>query len=89
MMPFSDEDLKPVVKKTLLTKVVPILAKYQGSIELIDVKDAKIYVSLTGACGSCPASANTLKFIVQKALRDQIHPELEVISAKPNKKNKS
>ena len=83
MIPFSDEDLLPAVENSL-EKVRPMLAMDGGDIKLLGVKNAKVFVSLAGACVGCAASGNTLKYIVERQLRIDIHPEIEVINITPN-----
>lgn len=79
-IPFSDEDLQPAVQNLIDTKIAPMLAQDGGAIVLLQVKDGKIYVQLQGACVGCAASGSTLKFIVEKNLKELIHPELEIIN---------
>lgn len=87
MIPFSDEDLKPAVKMIIDAKISPMLAADGGAIELIDIKDSKIYVQLQGACVGCSASGSTLKFIVEKELRNAIHPELQIVNVPAGMEN--
>jgi len=82
MIPFSDEELKPVVEKTL-EKVRPSLALDGGGLKLLDVKNGKVFVQLQGACVGCSASNQTLKYLIEKQLRIDIHPEIEVINIPP------
>lgn len=79
-MPFTDEDLQEPVSNIIITKISPMLAKDGGAIELLEIKDAKVYVQLQGSCVGCSASSSTLKFIVEKELKSAIHPELEIIN---------
>jgi Fe-S cluster biogenesis protein NfuA len=79
MIPFSDEELKPVVEKSL-EKVRPMLALDGGDLRLLDVKNGKVFVQLQGACIGCPASGQTLKYGIERQLRIDIHPEIEVIN---------
>jgi len=79
-MPFTDEDLEQPVNNIIKNKVAPMLAKDGGAIVLLKIKDGKIYVQLQGACVGCAASGSTLKFIVEKELKEAIHPELEIIN---------
>lgn len=79
-MPFTDEDLEQPVNNIIKNKVAPMLAKDGGAIELLKIKDGKIYVQLQGACVGCAASGSTLKFIVEKELKEAIHPDLEIIN---------
>lgn len=80
VMPFSDEDLQQPVSNIIKNKIAPMLARDGGAIELKQIKDGKIYVQLQGACVGCAASGSTLKFIVEKELREAIHPDLEIIN---------
>ncbi|GKT31178.1 hypothetical protein ADUPG1_001882 [Aduncisulcus paluster] len=79
-MPFTDEDLQTPVSNIITTKIAPMLAKDGGAIELLQIKNAKVYVQLQGACVGCAASGSTLKFIVEKELKAAIHPELEIVN---------
>jgi Fe-S cluster biogenesis protein NfuA len=79
-MPFTDEDLEQPVGNIIKNKISPMLAKDGGAIELKKIKDGKIYVQLQGACVGCSASSSTLKFIVEKELKEAIHPDLEIIN---------
>jgi Fe-S cluster biogenesis protein NfuA len=79
-MPFTDEDLLQPVSNIITTKIAPMLAKDGGAIELIEIKDATVYVQLQGSCVGCAASGSTLKFIVEKELKTAIHPELEIVN---------
>ena len=88
MMPFTDEDLKPPVSSIIEKKVAPMLAKDGGAIELLDIKDAKVYVQLQGACVGCSASSSTLKFVVEKELKAAIHPELEIVNVPQGMENR-
>ncbi len=79
-MPFTDEDLQAPVSNIIETKIAPMMAKDGGAIQLLKIKDGKIYVQLQGACVGCAASGSTLKFIVEKELRTAIHPDLQIIN---------
>jgi len=37
-------------------------------------------VQLQGACIGCPSSGNTLKYGVERQMRMDIHPEIEVVN---------
>jgi Fe-S cluster biogenesis protein NfuA len=68
------------VSKVIEEQVRPSLEAHGGGIELVAVKDQKVFVRLTGACGTCPMAVMTLKAGVERALKDAF-PELqEVVS---------
>ena len=79
MIPFTDEELLPVVQKSL-EKVAPMLALDGGGMKLLGIKNGKVFVQLQGACVGCSASNQTLKYGIERQLRTDIHPELEVIN---------
>lgn len=77
-MPFSDEDLEYPINNIINTKITPMLAKDGGAIKLLKIKNGVVYIQLQGACVGCASSGTTLKFIVEKNLKELIHPELEI-----------
>lgn len=82
MIPFTDEELLPAVKNSL-EKVKPMLALDGGGLELLKIQNGKVFVQLQGACHGCPSSGQTLKYGIEKQLRIDIHPEIEVINIAP------
>ena len=80
MFPFTDEDLQEPVNNIIEKKISPMLARDGGAIELLDIKNAKVYIQLKGACVGCSASGSTLKYVVEKELKSAIHPELKIVN---------
>jgi len=76
---FLDEDIYEAVKN-YLPKVSEYVNSHGGDIKLLGVKDGVVYIELTGACGGCSMSLMTTKMVVQKKLRELIHPELQVVN---------
>ncbi|WP_456485081.1 NifU family protein [Hydrogenimonas sp.] len=79
MIPFSDEDLYPAVEK-VIEKIRPSLALDGGDVKLLGVKNGKVYVQLQGACIGCASSSSTLKYGIERQMRIDIHPEIEVVN---------
>ncbi len=79
MIPFTDEELQPAVEN-VIEKVRPSIKLDGGDIKLIDIKEGAVYVQLQGACVGCASSGTTLKYGVEKQLKEMIHPELTVIN---------
>ncbi|MBN1856388.1 MAG: NifU family protein [Dehalococcoidia bacterium] len=65
-----------------LNEIRPALQADGGDVELVDVdeKDGKVSVRLTGACGTCPMATMTLRFGVEKILKEQIPEVKEVVT---------
>jgi len=79
-MQFLDEDIFEAVKN-YLPKVSEYVNSHGGNIKLLGVKDGIVYIELTGACGGCSMSLMTTKMVVEKKLRELIHPTLTVVNA--------
>ena len=82
-MPFTDEDLQQPVSELIKTKIAPMMAQDGGAIELMQIKDGRVFVQLKGACNGCAASGSTLKYIVEKNLKEFIHPDIAVVNVLP------
>lgn len=66
--------------KTALETIRPMLRADGGDIELVSVSDdGVVSVSLTGACGSCPMATMTLKWTVEKKLKEAVPGVTEVV----------
>ncbi len=57
----------------------PHLARDGGNIEIVDIKDRVVYVQLKGACSDCMGSTNTVKMLVEQALKDHVDEQIRVI----------
>ncbi len=78
-MTFLDDDIYNAVEN-YLPMVSEYVNSHGGGIELLGTKDGTVYITLTGACGGCSLSLMTTKMVVQKKLRELIHPELVVVN---------
>lgn len=59
-----------------LNNIRSILQQDGGNVELVDVsEDGVVKVRLTGQCGCCPMSVMTLKFAIEKRLKEAV-PEV-------------
>lgn len=79
MLPFSDEELLPVVEQTL-EKVRPMLLNDGGDMKLLNIENGKVFIQFQGACHGCAASGQTLKYGIERQLKIDIHPDIEVIN---------
>ncbi|MDP8224581.1 MAG: NifU family protein [Candidatus Lernaella stagnicola] len=74
--------MKEKVEATI-EKIRPFLQRDGGDIELIDfdenTKSAK--VRLQGACKGCPGAQMTLKLGVERTLREEVDPNITVVTA--------
>ncbi|MBJ6724347.1 NifU family protein [Geomesophilobacter sediminis] len=57
----------------VLDEIRPALRADGGNVELVEVaEDGVVKVRLTGACGHCPMSTQTLKFGVERVLKERL-----------------
>ncbi len=78
----TDTKHEATVTKVLeaLESIRPFLKNDGGDIELVDVKENKVYVKLQGNCLGCPMSFSTMKLGVENTIK-QFAPEItDVIS---------
>jgi len=67
------------VEKLLEESIRPVIKKDGGDVELIDIKDTTIYVELQGACAHCAGAGQTLKYFIEKTLKDQVDENIRVV----------
>jgi len=65
----------------VIEKIRPSLQQDGGDIELVEIRpDNTVVVRLTGACGTCPSSIFTLKFAVERYLKERFPEIKEVVN---------
>jgi Fe-S cluster biogenesis protein NfuA len=79
VLPFTDEELRPIVE-SLLEKSKVWIQQDGGDVTLIDIKDGTVFVQLQGACVGCGSSGTTIKFGIEKEMKTMIHPEIAVMN---------
>ena len=62
--------------EAVLAEVRPALNSDGGDVELVEIVGKSVKVRLVGACQGCPSAALTLRFGIEKRLREEI-PEFE------------
>ncbi len=73
--------MKEKVKKSL-EKIAKMLGSDGGSVELVEIDEAKglVKVRLLGACQGCPMSAMTLKNGIERILKEDV-PEVKTVES--------
>ena len=79
--PMSNVQRMQNVMRVLDEDIRPRLAQDGGDIELVDMEGTKVVVAMRGACSSCRASQLTIKDLVEKTLREQVDPAINVVEA--------
>jgi NifU-like protein len=66
--------------ETLLDSYLrPMVQRDGGDLELIDIKDTAVYIELRGACAGCAGAGQTLKYLVERTLKDKVDERIRVI----------
>ncbi|HZS10257.1 MAG TPA: NifU family protein [Blastocatellia bacterium] len=80
----ENQEITAAQVEAVLDRVRPALAAHSGNIELVCIEGPDIHVRLKGNCIGCPVSALTLKYSVERALREEIAGFGELITEAPN-----
>jgi NifU-like protein len=67
------------IERVLDNQVRPRLAMDGGDLEIVDIRDKKVFCRLKGVCAGCMGATGTLRFVVEDALRETVDPEIQVI----------
>ncbi len=67
------------IEKLLDEYLRPMVQKDGGDLELVDIKDTTVYIELRGACAGCAGAGQTLKFLVERTLKEQVDERIRVI----------
>src|SRR5215471_8574298 len=68
------------INQVLDEKVRPGLAGDGGGLEIIGLDDKKLLIRYQGACGSCPSSIGGTMMAIEYMLKEEVDPDIEVIS---------
>ena len=64
--------------KKALESIRPFLNNDGGDIELVEIKDNKVYVKLLGNCSGCHISSSTIKLGVETTVKQHV-PSIESV----------
>ncbi len=67
------------VEKVIEEYVRPSLRADGGDLEIMDIKGNLVYCRLIGACTGCIGAGQTLKMMIERALKDQVDESVRVI----------
>ena len=76
----GENDLLDRINDLLDAKIRPGLAGDGGGLEIISLEDKRLTIRYQGACGSCPSSLSGTLYAIEHMLKDEVDPDLEVIS---------
>ncbi|MCK5073956.1 MAG: NifU family protein [Bacteriovoracaceae bacterium] len=71
-------NMKEKIEILMNEEVRPSLASHGGNVEVVDVKDNKVMLKLTGGCQGCAGARMTLKNGVERIIKAK-YPEIEEV----------
>ena len=71
-------DLTTRVQELIDSTINPAVAGHGGFVQLIDVKENKVYLQMGGGCQGCGAADITLKSGIERLIKEEI-PEIEEV----------
>jgi Fe/S biogenesis protein NfuA len=72
------QDLMVKVQELIDNSINPAVAGHGGFVQLLDVKDNKVYLQMGGGCQGCGAADITLKSGIERMIKEEI-PEIEEV----------
>lgn len=75
---FSDDEIRTKVQEIFDTQINPAVAAHGGMVDLLDVKDNKIYLRMGGGCQGCGMADVTLRQGIEEAIRQAL-PQVDEI----------
>ena len=72
------EELMTKVQELNDTSINPAVAGHGGFVQLVDVKDNRVYLQMGGGCQGCGAADITLKAGIERMIKEEI-PEIEEV----------
>jgi Fe-S cluster biogenesis protein NfuA/ribosomal protein L12E/L44/L45/RPP1/RPP2 len=76
----SDDPRLARINEILDERIRPYLAADGGWLEITSLKENTLTIRYQGACGSCPSSITGTLMAIEGMLKQEIDPELEVIT---------
>ncbi|MDR1269027.1 MAG: NifU family protein, partial [Planctomycetaceae bacterium] len=67
------------IEKLLDEYLRPMVQKDGGDLELVDIKETTVYIELRGTCAGCAGAGQTLKYLIERTLKEKIDERIRVI----------
>jgi Fe-S cluster biogenesis protein NfuA len=76
-----DEEIREKVQQLIDTAINPAISGHGGFVDLVDVKEKVVYLSMGGGCQGCGMADVTLRHGIEALLRDEVPEIAEVVDA--------
>ncbi len=71
-------ELMTKVQELIDSTINPAVAGHGGFVQLVDVKDNRVYIQMGGGCQGCGAADVTLKAGIERLIKEEL-PEIEEV----------
>ena len=71
-------ELMTKVQELIDSTINPAVAGHGGFVQLVDVKDNRVYIQMGGGCQGCGAADVTLKAGIERLINEEL-PEIEEV----------
>ncbi|MFN0124782.1 MAG: NifU family protein [Blastocatellia bacterium] len=71
-MLFADQTITAAQVEAALERIRPALGLHNGNVELVRIEGQDVYIRFQGNCIGCPSSSLTLKYGIERALREEV-----------------
>lgn len=75
----SPFQLAKKIEKVLVEYIRPMIQRDGGDLALIDIKDQTVFLELQGACAHCAGADSTVKYLVERTLKEQVDERIRVV----------
>lgn len=75
----SDEEIKKIVDEMFENEINPAISSHGGFVECVAVKDGQVILRLSGGCQGCASSSQTLRYGIERSIRERIPGVGEVV----------
>src|SRR5207244_12850099 len=75
------EDLAAKVQELIDSTINPAVAGHGGFVQLMEVKDNKVYIQMGGGCQGCGAADVTLKAGIERVIKQELPQNEEVLDS--------
>jgi len=76
----SDDPRLVRINEILDERIRPALAGDGGWLEILSLKDDQLTIRYQGACGSCPSSLTGTLMAIERMIKDEVDPGIEVVA---------
>ena len=73
------EELMTKVQELIDSSINPAVAGHGGFVQLVDVKDNRVYLQMGGGCQGCGAADITLKSGIERLIKEELPEVTEVL----------